>query len=55
MDGLRDKELQQSGRNGDRDSLTQFSSELGAKRARAGISPEALISAVRLDFSILWA
>ena len=55
VDGLRDKELQQSGRNGDRDSLTQFSSELGAKRARAGISPDALISAVRLDFSILWA
>jgi hypothetical protein len=55
VDGLRDKELQQSGRNGDLDSLTQFSSELGAKRARAGISPEALISAVRLDFSILWA
>lgn len=54
VDGLRDKELQQAGRNGDRDSLMQFSSELGAKRARAGISPEALISAVRLDFSILW-
>jgi hypothetical protein len=54
VDGLRDKELQQSGRSGDRDSLMQFSSELGTKRARAGISPEALISAVRLDFSILW-
>lgn len=54
VDGLRDKELQQSGRNGDRDSLMRFSSELGTKRARAGISPEALISAVRLDFSILW-
>jgi hypothetical protein len=54
VDGLRDKELQQSGRNGDHDSLMRFSSELGTKRARAGISPEALISAVRLDFSILW-
>jgi hypothetical protein len=54
VDGLRDKELQQSGRSGDHDSLMQFSSELGTKRARAGISPEALISAVRLDFSILW-
>lgn len=54
VDGLRDKELQQSGRNGDLDSLMRFSSELGTKRARAGISPEALISAVRLDFSILW-
>lgn len=32
----------------------RFSSELGTKRARAGISPDALISAVRLDFSILW-
>jgi hypothetical protein len=54
VDGLREKELQQGGCNGDRDSLMQFSSELGTKRARAGISPEALISAVRLDFSILW-
>ncbi|QHK19033.1 PucR family transcriptional regulator [Pseudarthrobacter psychrotolerans] len=54
VDGLRDKELQQSGRNGDRDSLMRFSSELGTKRARAGISPDALISAVRLDFGILW-
>ncbi|MEN8584679.1 helix-turn-helix domain-containing protein [Burkholderia sp. RS01] len=54
VDGLRDKELQQSGLNGDHDSLMRFSSELGTKRARAGISPEALISAVRLDFSILW-
>ena len=39
VDGLRDKELQQSARNGDRDSLMRFSSELGAKRARAGILP----------------
>ncbi|WP_248760772.1 helix-turn-helix domain-containing protein [Pseudarthrobacter sp. SSS035] len=54
VDGLRDKELQQSGRHGDHDSLMRFSLELGAKRARAGISPEALTSAVRLDFSILW-
>jgi hypothetical protein len=54
VDGLRDKELQLSGRNGDQDSLTRFSLELGTKRARAGISPEALTSAVRLDFSILW-
>lgn len=54
VDGLRDKELQRSGRNGDHDSLMRFSLELGAKRARAGISPEALTSAVRLDFSILW-
>jgi hypothetical protein len=54
VDGLREKELQQGGCSGDRDSLMQYSSELGTKRARAGISPEALISAVRLDFSILW-
>lgn len=54
VDGLRDEELQLSGRNGDTDSLMRFSLELGAKRARAGISPEALTSAVRLDFSILW-
>src|SRR6476619_2429161 len=54
VDGLRDEELQLSGRNGDSDSLMRFSLELGAKRARAGISPEALTSAVRLDFSILW-
>jgi PucR C-terminal helix-turn-helix domain/RsbT co-antagonist protein rsbRD N-terminal domain len=54
VDGLRDKELQRTGLNGDQDSLMQFSLQLGAKRARAGISPEALTSAVRLDFSILW-
>jgi hypothetical protein len=54
VDGLRDKELQRSGLKGDRDSLMRISLELGAKRARAGISPEALTSAVRLDFSILW-
>jgi hypothetical protein len=54
VNGLRDKELQRTGLNGDQDSLMRFSLELGAKRARAGISPEALTSAVRLDFSILW-
>lgn len=32
----------------------EFSASLGAKRARAGIPAEALISAVRLDFTILW-
>lgn len=55
VDGLRDQELQHSSLNGGHDSLVRYSSELGAKRARAGISPDALISAVRLDFSILWA
>jgi len=33
----------------------EFSAALGAKRARSGIPAEALISAVRLDFTILWA
>jgi hypothetical protein len=55
VDGLRDKPLQHSNLSGGHDSLVRFSSELGAKRARGGISPEALTSAVRLDFSILWA
>lgn len=32
-----------------------FSASLGSKRARAGIPAEALISAVRLDFTLLWA
>ncbi|MDR7083827.1 hypothetical protein J2X01_003127 [Arthrobacter ginsengisoli] len=35
--------------------LLTFASDLGSKRARAGIPPESLTSAVRLDFSILWA
>lgn len=55
VDGLRDHDLQHSSLSGGHDSLVRFSSELGAKRARAGVSPDALISAVRLDFSILWA
>lgn len=38
-----------------RDGLLDFASDLGSKRARAGIPPESLTSAVRLDFSILWA
>ena len=38
-----------------RDGLLDFASNLGSKRARAGIPPESLTSAVRLDFSILWA
>lgn len=45
-------------RNGKEDSrhgLLDFASDLGSKRARAGIPPESLTSAVRLDFSILWA
>ncbi|MFK0002989.1 PucR family transcriptional regulator [Paenarthrobacter sp. NPDC090522] len=37
------------------DGLLDFASDLGSKRARAGIPPESLTSAVRLDFSILWA
>ncbi len=55
IDGLRDEKFRHSNSHGSQDSLARFASELGAKRARAGISPEALISAVRLDFSILWA
>ncbi|MDV8147299.1 helix-turn-helix domain-containing protein [Arthrobacter sp. B10-11] len=38
-----------------RDGLLTFASDLGSKRARAGIPPESLTAAVRLDFSILWA
>jgi hypothetical protein len=37
------------------DGLLDFASDLGSKRAQAGIPPESLTSAVRLDFSILWA
>jgi hypothetical protein len=48
--GLRDGQTD----NG-RDGLLAFASDLGSKRARAGIPPESLTSAVRLDFSILWA
>lgn len=55
VDGLREEEHQHPGRNGGKNTLVQFAGELGARRARAGISSEALISAVRLDFSILWA
>ncbi len=40
---------------GSRESLLAFASDLGSKRARAGIPPESLTSAVRLDFTILWA
>jgi len=54
VDGLRDTARQHSNLSG-HDSLVRFASELGAKRARGGISPEALTSAVRLDFSILWS
>lgn len=38
-----------------REGLLAFAGDLGSKRARAGIAPESLTSAVRLDFSILWA
>lgn len=55
LDGLRDTAARPFERNGDEDTLARFSLDLGAKRARAGVSPEALTSAVRLDFSILWA
>lgn len=50
IEGLRDGEESES-----RDGLLAFASDLGSKRARAGIPPESLTSAVRLDFSILWA
>lgn len=55
VDGLRDEPCHHRGKGDASDTLRQFSSELGAKRARAGVSSEALTSAVRLDFSILWA
>jgi len=55
VDGLRGQELRQRSAPGpEMESLLEFSEDLGAKRARAGIPPEALISAVRLDFSIIW-
>src|SRR4029453_18406983 len=44
-----------NGRIDSQDGLLDFASDLGSKRARAGIPPESLTSAVRLDFSILWA
>jgi len=44
-----------NGTAGSSDGLLDFASDLGSKRARAGIPPESLTSAVRLDFSILWA
>ncbi|MGW6174025.1 helix-turn-helix domain-containing protein [Arthrobacter sp. NPDC055138] len=34
--------------------LLKFAEELGARRARQGVPPEALISAVRLDFPVIW-
>lgn len=55
VDGLRSRNGQPAGSGGIEETLVQFSSELGAKRARAGVSADALTSAVRLDFSILWA
>jgi hypothetical protein len=55
VDGLREGGLRDSAPDAGNGSLVRFAAELGAKRARAGISAEALISAVRLDFSILWA
>lgn len=44
-----------AGHPNSRDGLLDFASDLGSKRARAGIPPESLTSAVRLDFTILWA
>ncbi|MFF1828353.1 PucR family transcriptional regulator [Paenarthrobacter sp. NPDC058040] len=44
-----------NGPSNTQDGLLDFASDLGSKRARAGIPPESLTSAVRLDFSILWA
>lgn len=44
-----------NGQTDSRDELLDFASDLGSKRAKAGIPPESLTSAVRLDFSILWA
>lgn len=61
VDGLRDEDLQRdpplgsgAGPGTRGTSMLEFSAALGARRARAGIPPDALISAVRLDFSILW-
>ena len=59
VDGLRGQKQregsgQEAGAEPEMESLLGFAGDLGAKRARAGIPPEALISAVRLDFSIIW-
>jgi len=59
VDGLRGHKQrrmpgEQAGPEPEMESLLDFAGDLGAKRARAGIPPEALISAVRLDFSIIW-
>ncbi|WP_155853965.1 helix-turn-helix domain-containing protein [Arthrobacter sp. H5] len=35
--------------------LLRFGEDLGARRARQGVPAEALISAVRLDFPVIWA
>lgn len=51
VNGLRNGGNGESGADSDGD----ISAALGAKRARAGIPAEALVSAVRLDFTILWA
>jgi PucR-like helix-turn-helix protein len=47
--------LRNGGRRPEGERDGEFSAALGAKRARSGIPAEALISAVRLDFPILWA
>ena len=59
VDGLRGQKQHPgsapgAGAEPEMESLLGFAADLGAKRARAGIPPEALISAVRLDFSIIW-
>ena len=59
VDGLRGRKQhrlpgEEAGPEPEMESLLGFAAGLGAKRARAGIPPEALISAVRLDFSIIW-
>ena len=59
VDGLRGRKQHrlpgdEAGPEPEMESLLGFAADLGAKRARAGIPPEALISAVRLDFSIIW-
>ena len=55
VDGLREDRLQDSGPDSGNGSLVRFAANLGAKRARAGVSGDALTAAVRLDFNILWA
>ena len=55
VDGLREDRLQDAGAGSGNGSLVRFAAELGAKRARAGVSGDALTAAVRLDFNILWA